>query len=840
MFGWLTRNDGARKARIRRRLKSPRGSVFSEFAIVMPVVLLMCSAIFELIGFWDAQVMANHAAWQVGRIAAVRGDDGMAFSETVSKMSKTGVISEKMPTAIQVVLKPLVTTIGGTLDKFNDRGVITTMFLMSTCEIGYYGPTPGEAISEVVEKLIDDAVKGIVDDFPAWVEEWVKENDKTADWIPSGSGAIGKLVTDLINYFINQAVKPILGMVADVLKAVVKDLVKLLKIDELFSGGSAAARRARQFYGAAIRVVKAQTAVSAVSELTEAEGPFVFAKGAKWEGMGRLAYPLVIDKEAKSDGYFVTGAHGWPPNNQALQLVKVEVNWPYSRGWLFPVVSGYGKTSAPVAKGTSIAFPQPGITDKNLWSTGAVEYAAGDYESKMSDAYKAVADDMKKYLALAKFGMEYRLCKDTISLSDTGEWWESWTRKCCDPLHEMFDTGWEGDYAETWSRITHGSSQYKLMRELEEYFKKENYRSCEYFFWEGTCHRRYSYNMIAARGRVGYGRWCETNPQYCASMGGGGCDCISKGSFADITKRYKKEIKDAGLKSDDIYEAYRLFNGRVGRFKLRDIVQWKDPGRYRTWFSEDMRIQSESYKVDERFDKITTLLEAEIKDIQNVLDGNMSEYTGDDGDDFIIDPNDQDAIDNPEEASRKAMEKWLVRKKELRLLLQDIDRKIRDPDNNDRGLNKAWSEYRSAASSIMACRQQAVNNDLARACVLACIETKSTDILKRGSVDAFSRLLRDKNLIEYDMVGATLEFGRLQDVYGKALEDSFKAEVEYGTKLGLASARKTKKSGKSIDELDFDTDVFPDGHGGTLGPGSDSGWPIDGDNQKWTPTGGWQ
>ena len=71
-------------------------------------------------------------------------------------------------------------------------------------------------------------------------------------------------------------------------------------------------------------------------------------------------------------------------------------------------------------------------------------------------------------------------------------------------------------------------------------------------------------------------------------------------------------------------------------------------------------------------------------------------------------------------------------------------------------------------------------------------------------------------------------------------ENSFNAEVDYGVKLGLKSAKKVKKSGKSIEDLDFDKDIIPEGSGGSLAPGSDSGWPIDGDNQKWSKSGGWR
>ena len=41
MFRWLTRNDGARMARAKKRLSSPRGSVFSELALIVPIVVLV-------------------------------------------------------------------------------------------------------------------------------------------------------------------------------------------------------------------------------------------------------------------------------------------------------------------------------------------------------------------------------------------------------------------------------------------------------------------------------------------------------------------------------------------------------------------------------------------------------------------------------------------------------------------------------------------------------------------------------------------------------------------------------------------------------------------------------
>ena len=827
MFKWLTRNDGAKKSRLKRRLKSPRGSVFSEFAIVMPIVLLMCSAIFELIGFWDAQIMANHAAWQVGRIAAVRGDDGMAFSDTVTKMSKTGVVSEKMPAPLQAMLKPLFQAIGGTLDKYNDRGVITTMFLMSTCEIGYYGGSPGEVLSEGVEKLIDAAIKGIVEELPNWAEEFVKEK---TDWVPAGDGIIGKLVSDIINYVVNLAVKPIVTAIGSAIKEAAKKLIEMLNIDKLFSGGSCAARRARQIYGAAVRVAKAPTAVSKVTELEETDGPFVFAELSK---MGRLAYPLTADKDVKSDGYFVTGAHGWPPNKQALKLVKVEVNWPYSRGWLFPVVSGYGKTSAPVAKGTSIAFPQPSIVDKNLWSTGAVAYVDGDYTNKMSNVYEQVIDAMKKYLALAQFGMKYRLNRDSLELIDEDpDFWASGSQKSCKPLKDLFG-GFGGDYDVCWDKITGNKSQHDYMYNLSEFFEESSYRNKEYFYWEGgDTHKRYDSGMVGCHGIVGFGQWCYANPSYSSNSSKDGRRPISYAGFIFIAAEYASQLKAANLNVNDVYNAYVNFNKSVGGFKLKDIVQWKDPSRYSAWYSKDQKAQGTSItKADKYFANLVKLLEAEIIDIDNILNNKMDDYTGNNDDDFIIDPDDQQAIDDPEAAAAKAMERWKTRRTELMYMLRDIDTKIGK-------LNGYWGSYKSAASRLEEARVDTVNNGMARACIRACFETRSVDVL--SSPSSFAGALRGYGLIEYDIVRKTFEFADVQDLYVGAAENSFNAEVDYGVKLGLKSAKKVKKSGKSIEDLDFDKDIIPEGSGGSLAPGSDSGWPIDGDNQKWSKSGGWR
>ena len=170
MFGWLTRNDGRRGAKAARRLASPRGAVFSEFALVMPIVMLVCSALIEIVGYWDAQVMANHAAWTVGRIAMVRGSDGLPFWDGLNEKSKTGVTNTNMPPSIQKFLEDLTRDLRAA-NQFNNRGNIATLFLMSSCGLGYFGGRPKDDLTGLFNTLIDDGVTALVDGVPELISD---------------------------------------------------------------------------------------------------------------------------------------------------------------------------------------------------------------------------------------------------------------------------------------------------------------------------------------------------------------------------------------------------------------------------------------------------------------------------------------------------------------------------------------------------------------------------------------------------------------------------------------------------------------------------------------------
>ena len=202
MFRWLTRNDGGRMARAKKRLSSPRGSVFSEFALIVPIVVLVCSALIEIVGYWDAQVMANHAAWQVGRIVMVRGSDGLEFSSNLSKKSKTGIAGSDMPDPLKKALASLDTAISG-FNKFNNRGNIATLFLMSTCGIGYYGGTPGQTLSDGFTALVDAGVKALTDGLPTWIAEAVK-GFTLPSFIGGGESGIAGFVNEIVKGIVDK------------------------------------------------------------------------------------------------------------------------------------------------------------------------------------------------------------------------------------------------------------------------------------------------------------------------------------------------------------------------------------------------------------------------------------------------------------------------------------------------------------------------------------------------------------------------------------------------------------------------------------------------------------
>ncbi len=539
MFKWFTRNDGSRMERAKRRLRSPRGSVFTEFAIVMPIVVMVCSALIEIVGLWDAQVMANHTAWTVGRIVMVRGSDGLAFSSDLSQLSKTGIEGSKMPDALSKCLTGLNPIIQG-VNQFNNRGNIAALFLMSTCGIGYFGKSPGSALSDTFKTLLDEGVKALTEGIPEWIASAVTDFTIKVDAI-GGSGVmaavtekVNELVSRIVTEVVDWAITPLVKVLKKALQAAFDQIFGAdgFKLDKLFDDDGAGARRARQLYGAAQRIVRAKSVagqeVLTVTDMTSSSRPFLFAQSSTYDDQRHLVYPQVVDDSAKSDGYFVTGAHGWPPNKNGLAMARVEINWPYESGWLFPVVSGRAAPTVapPLAKGHSMVFPQPKIVKANLYSKAAKAFDPGSYTGDTDvDAMDKLANEMKDYLKRVKFCMQYRICEEKLTLARG--MFEIWM--CCDELRSLFGNTGNADYEKSWEALKevlpkkYEGYEIEWTRDLiSGELRWNGYHEYEYFYWNGDLedtkeagskeeqvHRRYGLILCEANGDLGFGGWFD-------------------------------------------------------------------------------------------------------------------------------------------------------------------------------------------------------------------------------------------------------------------------------------------------------------------------------------------
>lgn len=839
MFKWLIRNDGARAARAKRRIASPRGSVFTEFALIMPIAVLVCSALIEIVGFWDAQIMANHAAWTVGRIVMVRGSDGLEFSSNVSQKSKTGIAGSPLPDPLKKALAGLDTAISG-FNKFNNRGNIATLFLMSTCGIGYYGASPGKTVSDGFNALVEAGVKAITEGIPDWIKEAVS-GITLPSFIDGGGSGIEGFVSELVKGIVDKITEVALKPFAEVIGGLLKDAFESIlgkdgvKIDDLFSGNSAAARFARQIYGAGSRIARAKSTIGkevlTVTDMDGLKGGFLFAKRSD---MGRLVYPQVVDKEAKSDGYFVTGVHGWPANDGGLAMAHVEINWPYEYGWLFPVVSGRGALSSrPVATGHSMVFPQPDIANDNLYSEGATAFAPGAYTNNaaLSDL-DDLAKEMENYLKYVKFCMRYRICMDAISLKDEGSWIEAWSWKCCPELKGLFGHGdgkAGGDYANCWRAITDGKAQDALLSDLEKYFKTSSYRYRDYFYWDGAYHKRYGQNLCTMLGNALLGAWYDLDANKSLNYRSSGENLFVHGldTIQAVQTAYTKHLPElvsipGGVSVNWLYQKLVEFAAR-NKVNVYNLVKWQEGHDLEAWKAQDKELHETAKKAEKSFTAIKTLILNEIKDIENMENGS-SQWAGDE-DDPVFDPNDEEVMKNPDAAAKKARAKWATLKANLKKKLAEIDDAAVE-------LRNEWETYKAATVKFRDERGGTkVVSYFAESSVNTLVRRRDKTIFDPGK-DANFRI--PANCSPYDIGKGTREMLDRAKAYYAKLVKSYNLEVEYGAMMGLESAGKAKREGKPPDEVVDAADGVDDDTPGSLGPGSDTGNIIDKDHQEYS------
>ena len=717
------------------------------------------------------------------------------------------------------------------------------MFLMSTCGIGYYGGTPGKTISDGFTALCDAGVKALTQGIPDWIAGSIT-NMPLPSFIGGGESGIGgfvnKLVKQLVDKLVSAALKPIAEGIQKLLqKAFDKILGKDgIKIDKLFNGKSAAARFARQMYGAGSRIARAKSTIGkevvTVEDMDDLNGSFMFAKRSK---LKRLVYPLVADKEAKSDGFFVTGAHGWPANDNGLAMIHVEINWPYEYGWLFPVVSGRGKVSKPpVATGHSMVFPQPDISNENLYSEGATAFAPGSYTNNASvTALDDLANEMKDYLKFVKYCMRYRICEDTLTLKDgvyrivPAQYW-----KYISELKDLwpFDTGDRdsyprgGDYGKCWSTVTDNSDQDRVARNLEQYFNSSSYRSKDYFYWDGSYHKRYGQSLCSMNGNANLGEWYAQNKglRYGSDNENMYPDIGAIQKFAIIFSKKQFAISAAikgGVSSNWLYSKIVEFAKR-NKVNVHNLVKWQEGHDLEAWERQDKEVHAMAQKAEKSFQAIKTLIQKEIKDIENMENGSSS-WTGDD-EDPVFDPNDEEVMKNPDAAAKKARAKWATMKANLKKKLVEID-------NAAVSLRNEWESYKTAVAKFEGDRKaENVVLYYAESCINMLVRTKDRTIFDKGK-DASFRIPAGCN--PYDIGKGTRDMLAKTKAYYDKLVKSYNLEVEYGAMMGLESAGKAKREGKSPDEIVDAADGVEDDMPGSLAPGSDTGNIIDKDRQTY-------
>ena len=91
----------------------------------------------------------------------------------------------------------------------------------------------------------------------------------------------------------------------------------------------------------------------------------------------------------------------------------------------------------------------------------------------------------------------------------------------------------------------------------------------------------------------------------------------------------------------------------------------------------------------------------------------------------------------------------------------------------------------------------------------------------------------------YDIGKGTRDMLARIKEYQARLNDSYNREKEYGKLLGLQSAGKADREGKTPDQIVDEADEVPEDSPGSLAPGSDTGSIIDKDHQEYSG-GAWQ
>ena len=406
MRGWLRRlfaRDAAERRVLAaggRRLRSGRGSAYVEFAFLAPLFLMMASLLIELATFWDASVMANHAAWQVGRIMKVKPDGKNTELFKIKTLDAKSDIAKQAGSGVNDVIK--------LLNQFGDQRTLTTVMLMSGSSMGYTG-VPGHEMGDLLSIIVKAPMEMLTD----------KENglskmlaEALAAKVPDLSQfglPMGDLLSGLASQLLGVIAQPIFNAVAQsLLKPVSEWAQKTLNgigtkisdaLDQKDGSFSATKHYARNLQKAYQRVQfatvgKGKKGGPLVKVYTANEGDIQFL-GAT----GTLRQPHVKGSAPGLEG----------------QVAYVRVRWPMASDWLFPFFWGGDRSDKGVwATGHCLTLLEPMLKNEHLSSTNPTAYTPP--AQNQPGEYQKVSDQIVHDLKIELFLMRYRNTREELDM----------------------------------------------------------------------------------------------------------------------------------------------------------------------------------------------------------------------------------------------------------------------------------------------------------------------------------------------------------------------------------------------------------------------------------------
>ena len=407
MRGWLRRlfaRDAAERRVLAaggRRLRSGRGSAYVEFAFLAPLFLMMASLLIELATFWDASVMANHTAWQVGRIMKVKPDGGKALFK-INTLDAESELAKQAASGVNDVIK--------LLNEFGDQRTLTTVMLMSGSSMGYTG-VPGHEMGDLLSIIVKAPMEMLTDGENGLSKMLAESLTKSMDLpdlsqigLPTGD-LLGGLANTLMqaiaqpifNAVAKQLLKPVTTWAQNALNGVGTKISDALgQKDGSFSATKHYARNLQKAYQRVqfATIGKGKKGGPLVKVYTKNEGDIRFL-GAT----GTLRQPHIKGKDPGLEG----------------QVAYVRVRWPMASDWLFPFFWGGDRSDKGVwATGHCLTLLEPTLKNEHLKSTNPTAYTPPG--QNQPGEYQQVSDTIVHDLKIELFLLRYRNVREELDM----------------------------------------------------------------------------------------------------------------------------------------------------------------------------------------------------------------------------------------------------------------------------------------------------------------------------------------------------------------------------------------------------------------------------------------